>query len=229
MMRDESDEHESFDAGLLDMEAQHFNTKIENDLGYEIEDPNLREVVSQVVYNPKVKAEFGFDPVVARNATGTASVKEVVTPKPAPYAENKTSAVVTPQPAPLAENKPAPPPSNQAGQTRGFVMPSQVTPNEVEDDDDEVDQQDMGYSIPHNESKDSEEDAAYKPYSPLSSVPEANSDLLSDSNHSYASSGPRSSSDYGGYTDADIKADRVRGLYSFFTFLFSMLLLCKTD
>lgn len=49
---------------------QRFDTRIEEDLGYEIADPDLKDRIAEEVYNPKPKAEFGFDATVAPDREG---------------------------------------------------------------------------------------------------------------------------------------------------------------
>ena len=62
MMRDDEEEMEVLRPPAY--HEQYFDSKIEEDLGYEITDPVLKNQIAEEIYNPKPKAEFGFDPSV---------------------------------------------------------------------------------------------------------------------------------------------------------------------
>lgn len=161
MMRDDS-EDESFGDGPPPPKT--FNSKIEEELGYEVDDPALRDEIAEEFYNPKPKAEFGFDARVAQKVLG--AVPENPNPRPAEYMANKSVPATS-------SGKP-----NLVAGARGYVMPSAF--GEEEDGGDEEIDEKFGYGTPsppvgsvNTGGGDKEmEDPNYKPYSPLAAVKE---------------------------------------------------------
>ena len=84
MMRDDDEEEEYVPARPPAYNEQRFDSRIEQDLGYEIEDEYLKEEIADLIYNPPPKLQFGFDGTIEGanyNATQVTVAK----------VENKTS------------------------------------------------------------------------------------------------------------------------------------------
>lgn len=84
MMREDDEEEEYVPARPPAYNEQRFDSRIEADIGYEIEDEYLKEEIADFVYNPPPKLQFGFDGTIEGanyNATQVTVAK----------VENKTS------------------------------------------------------------------------------------------------------------------------------------------
>lgn len=130
MMRDESDEGEEDE--VLRPPAyneQRFNSRIEHDLGYEIPDSHWRNEIADLVYNPKPKAEFGFDPTIDKAHVATEDDPLV---RKAHYAAN--TGIMGDMDASDRDAAPSAP-TNLLAAEKGYVMPTNLTeetPDETE-------------------------------------------------------------------------------------------------
>ncbi|CAB9500478.1 Kinesin-like protein [Seminavis robusta] len=195
MMRDDEDDEEEFARPPAPHEQQ-FNTKIEAALGYDITDAMLRDEIAEDVYNPKPKAEFGFDPTV--EGAGDADAPLV---KLADYAANTGN---------LQETEDAGP-TNLTAATMGYVMPTQMEDTNDKDVEKEVGEK-FGGRTPQDGDSDGE-DGTHTPYQQLDTVDEASEDSYNpepDKKPAKPAKKPRASDIGGGLKDRITVAVRFR-------------------
>ena len=111
--------------------AQAFNSRLEQDLGYEIEDPIVRVGIAGLIYDPTPKPKFGFDPTIP----GANAAKPLVTFTT--YADN-TGEVASEAP------------TNLVACSRGYVMSKSMADSAPDDLDEEIDMK-FGMHDPTNE------------------------------------------------------------------------------
>lgn len=199
MMREYDSDDDSYDGRPT---QRSFNSKIEQELGYEIGDPRLRDEIANKVYNPQPKAEFGFDPTVVEMAQG----------------ELPDSSLHQPQvtPSPSGPPEPSSGKTNLVASAQGYVMPS--SPG-GDDDDDEYGEEEvserLGYAMPSNISPPAEkvEPPVHKPYQPLSSVKESSSFDSDGLSNGSSAPPPTPSRALDGSSIGKLGADRIRGMY----------------
>ena len=125
MREDESEEPEV--ARPPAPHEQVFDSRIEEDLGYEIEDEYVKEKIADYVYNPKPVAEFGFDATVEGARTSASGGAPLAAP--AAYASN-TGAFAE------GDEKAAPAaPTNLVASSKGYVMPKNMAEAPEETDE----------------------------------------------------------------------------------------------
>jgi len=163
MMR-EDDSYEEEVARPPAYNEQRFETKIEADLGYEIEDAVLREEIAEEVYNPKIVAEFGYDPEVG-GADGPSQPAMLATQ--AAYAGN-TGAFDESE---GSEQEGGGQPTNLLASSKGYVMPKNLGENDAGEEDDL--EKKFGFG-PQDDDDDDDEGggSGHKPYEALDAVRE---------------------------------------------------------
>jgi hypothetical protein len=156
MMResDDEDEEDEHDSRPPAYHEQQFNTKIEQEIGYIIEDQFLREQIAQDIYDPKPKPEFGFDPTVP-GADPTSGGKPMV--QFASYAANQGE----------FKSEQEEQPTNLVASSRGYVMSKNFGDTAQKDIDKEVSNK-FGGGAPI----DDDIEGSHRPYQALDTVDE---------------------------------------------------------
>jgi len=121
---------------------QRFDTRIEDDLGYEIADPDLKDRIADEVYNPKRKAEYSFDPTVAPDREGQPLFTMTS------YATNTGS---------LEEDEEQP--TNLVASAAGYVMPKTMGEAEKDAVGEEVEAT-FGRKTPQDDEEEEEESSS---------------------------------------------------------------------